>query len=141
MTPNVSDQLLDAVLEFGRLMHRKCAENKEGNWLQIRALGLIAEKQGMTMTEFAEALDVTSPSATSFAQKLVDLGWIERRADASNRKLVRLQLTAQGRTALAEKMQAHRDMIRSVHSSIPLEDQAQLLRILQTMITTTRSSQ
>ncbi len=140
MTDSVSDQLLDAVLEFGRLMHRKCAEKKEGNWLQIRALGLIAEKKGMTMTEFADALDVTSPSATSFAGKLVDLGWVGRSADDKNRTLVRLHVTEAGTAALAEHLQAHRDMIRSVHAAISLDDQAHLLRILQQMIAATRTS-
>lgn len=140
MNQPLSDQLLDAVLEFGRLMHRKCAEKREGNWLQMRALSLVGEKQGLTMTDFAEALDVTSPSATSFAGKLVDLGWIERRADDKNRKLVRLHLTEAGVHALAQHAQSHRDMIRSVHASISEDDQVQLLRILQKMTSATRSS-
>lgn len=140
MNQSVSDQLLDAAIEFGRLMHRKCAEKRDGNWLQMRALALIGENKGMTMTAFAEALEVTSPSATSFASKLVELGWVERRADDKNRKLVRLHLTEAGQTTLGHLAQAHRDMIRDVHASIPLEDQAHLLRILKHMTSATRSS-
>lgn len=140
MISSTSDQLIDAVFEFGRQMHRRCAEKKDGNWLQMRALTLIAGKEGLTMTEFAEALDVTSPSATSFAGKLVDLGWVARKADDKNRKLVRLHLTEAGTIALQEQMLAHREMIRSVHATISPEDQQQLLRILRQMISATRSA-
>ncbi len=140
MISSTSDQLIDAVFEFGRQMHRRCAEKKDGNWLRMRALGLIAENDGMTMTAFAEALDVTSPSATSFAGKLVDLGWVARRADRKNRKLVRLHLTQAGAVALQEQMLAHREMIRSIHAAISPEDQLQLLRILRQMISATRSA-
>ncbi|MSR86879.1 MarR family transcriptional regulator, partial [Candidatus Peribacteria bacterium] len=63
------------------------------NLLHIHSLFLISEQEGLTMKEIAKSLHITSPSATSLVNRLVDMKWVGREHDTENRKLVRLRLT------------------------------------------------
>ncbi|MDD4628358.1 MAG: MarR family transcriptional regulator [Candidatus Peribacteraceae bacterium] len=115
------------------------------NLLQLHALILLNEHTGMTMKEFANAMFITSPSATTFVDRLTRLGWTERRVDPKNRKLVRLALTPTGKRALNCRHSKMSAVIRQGISRISSADQRHLLRILmqflgKTTIAGTRKS-
>lgn len=103
-------KILESIYELHRVIRQELCDERHGhavNLLQLHVLLLLSEHKGMTMKELAEAMHVSSPSATSFVERLVRLHWVRRHRDAHNRKLVRLSLTSVGATALAQ-MQAER---------------------------------
>lgn len=131
--PSVIDQLPPLLMEMARMMRKKLIFDSETkfNPLQFHALMVIRERGGITMKEFADALHITSPSATSFADRLVKLKWVRRRQDASNRKLVRLELTPAGGSMIASAMTHHAAVMRDIFSRLSDKDQRELVRILQ----------
>ncbi|TSC57258.1 MAG: MarR family transcriptional regulator [Candidatus Peregrinibacteria bacterium Greene0416_19] len=98
--------------------------------LQLHALFFIDQHPGVTMKEVAELLSVTSPSATSFIDRLVKLGWVERLQDERNRKLVRLRMTERGRSVVQEKMAEKRKSMRQLLEALSHVEQIQLRDIL-----------
>jgi DNA-binding MarR family transcriptional regulator len=102
----------------------------------MHALMIIKDNDGLTMKEFAEFLHVTSPSATSFVNRLVKMKWIKRSADKTNRKLVRLKLTTEGFTMIATKMKEHMRVMRDLFELLNATDQREFARILTTLRTT-----
>src|SRR5438874_2022493 len=88
------DRIIESTYEFGRIMRQQMFEGNKGtsamNFLQMHALLLISDREGLTMKQLAESLHVSSPSATSLANRLVKMQWIGRMHDEKNRKLVRL---------------------------------------------------
>lgn len=130
--PSVIDQLPPLLMEMARMMRKKLIFDSETkfNPLQFHALMVIRERDGITMKEFADALHVTSPSATSFADRLVKLKWARRRQDPKNRKLVRLELTPAGETMIASAMTHHATVMRDLFSRLSDKDQRELVRIL-----------
>ena len=66
-------------------------------WMRCETLRFIAENDAPTMREIAKYLRVTAPSATSLIRKLFSLGWIERKQSGSDKRVVRISLTAKGK--------------------------------------------
>jgi DNA-binding MarR family transcriptional regulator len=98
--------------------------------LQIHALLYVREHEGMTMKELAKHLKITSPSATSFVNRLVKLKWVERFTDPENRKLVRLKISTTGTAMLQQSMKERKEEMRKVLSLLSPDDQEELARIL-----------
>jgi DNA-binding MarR family transcriptional regulator len=66
---------------------------------QVRALGVLEERDGCTMGQLARRLGVSLSAATGLADRLVQHGRIERVADPDDRRVVRLRLSRDGRRA------------------------------------------
>jgi DNA-binding MarR family transcriptional regulator len=66
---------------------------------QVRALGVLEERDGCTMGELARRLGVSLSATTGLADRLVQHGGIERVADPADRRVVRLRLSREGRRA------------------------------------------
>ena len=130
---NPIDRLIESTYDFGRIMRQQMIGGDAGgpNLLHLHALLLISEREGMTMKELARALHVSSPSATSLCNRLVRTGWIARRHDDTNRKLVRLQLTEAGKKILREKQERRRSILRKIFSALTKSEQVALTHMHQ----------
>lgn len=130
------DSLVQSVYELGRVFRQKmmCCESGEIHMGQIHALAHIQENPRMTMKELADALHITSPSATSFVDRLVKLELVERLQDNNNRRLVRLKLSFKGEKMLKQKIAERRKIFAEVLAGLSQKDQKILFNILQKII-------
>lgn len=142
MPKNVIDRITELMVEFPRLMHRRmlhtCRQNAVANMLQIHALAHLHEQEGMTMTELAKILQVSSPSATSFVNRLVKTGWVERSSDVKNRKLVRLHVTPAGERVLQHTRQARNDVFAEILQALTTEECLAFEQIMRKLLTSAR---
>ncbi|WP_426502457.1 MarR family winged helix-turn-helix transcriptional regulator [Dactylosporangium sp. McL0621] len=74
---------------------------------QDRLLAELWERDGRTPGEIATAAGVTTPAVVKMAGRMVEAGWIAKRGDERDSRLVRLWLTDAGR-ALREPVEAER---------------------------------
>lgn len=128
-----ADSIFTLTFDVAGMLRRRMQEqyHEQGvNLHQLHGLLFIAEHEGMTMKELADILHISSPSTTSFVERLVRLGWVERRHDRANRKLVRLRLTKTGRTFLTAKIRERRKIFREIIRLLPPGDQRALAGIL-----------
>jgi MarR family transcriptional regulator for hemolysin len=65
---------------------------------QIRVLARLKRSEGATQAEFAAAMEVRPITLSGLIDKLTRHGLVERRPDASDRRINRLNLTSQGRS-------------------------------------------
>ena len=110
-------------------------EGKHMNFLQVHALAIVHERRGMTMTDFASALRITQPSATSFVGRMEKLGWIARKHDAENRKLVRLSVTKKGTGVLRTMIAKRLAVFQKILAFLSQEEQEELARIIEKLRT------
>lgn len=101
------------------------------NFLQMHALAVIDAKSGITMKELADMLHVTSPTATSFVERLVKGGFVLRDHDPDNRKLVRLRVTDSGREEFTRQKSLRTSAIKSVLSVLTQSELDALSQILE----------
>ncbi len=101
---------------------------------EVRLVIHLAEYGPQTMGQIAEGLGITTPSATGLVDRLEQHGLAERRRDAKDRRVVRVQLTPVAQK-LAELVLAEwRRRIEAVLAEMTPEEQAALVKGLQRMV-------
>lgn len=63
---------------------------------QFRCLNFVAKRPGRSLSDLAELLGVTPPTASAMTDRLVRAGWLQVDPDAADRRRIRLSLTEAG---------------------------------------------
>lgn len=126
------------MFQLSRILHQAMTQkmkNERLSLMQLHVMFFIHEHAGITMSELAKYLKITSPSASVFVNRLAKLGWIKRSQDKKNRKLVRLALTSEGQMIIQEKLSDKQQVVMSLLSLLSPDDQKELSRIFQHLLT------
>ena len=100
-------------------------------WMRCEMLRFIYENDGPTMQSIATYLRVKAPSATSLIRNLISLGWATRMTSESDKRVVRIFLTAAGKRELSRYRTRAQSTMVKVFSKLPKNDQTNLSRILR----------
>lgn len=100
---------------------------------QARALGVVARRDGVRLTDLAEALHIAPRSATEVADGLQERGLVERTPDPGDRRAVILRPTDEGRRIRAEIDAARTADSAELFARLPADDRTTLARILRTL--------
>jgi DNA-binding MarR family transcriptional regulator len=97
---------------------------------QLRLLWSVHFASNSTMKELSERLMVSQSTVTQLADRLVNRGLIERHADATDRRVVRLQMSLQGRQLMDEADTPRRQIMQAVWDRFSLEERERVLEVL-----------
>lgn len=89
-------------------------------------------------TELANKLGYTPGALTNIANKLLELGLATRKPDASDRRIIRLAITGEGRELLKEAQEKGQWMKQELFSVLTEEEIAQFLRIHEKLLNNIR---
>ncbi len=90
-------EMLSTILQAITKRHKLKAEDEpEVSEQQMRALGLLSKRGPISMSAFAEALDIPFSTATHIVDRLVSKGLVERYRPESDRRLVEVKLSGEG---------------------------------------------
>lgn len=134
----------DATGELGELLMR-VARSQRRRWRdslapwdlsphQARALAVVVERDGVRLSDLAEALHIAPRSATEVADGLQERALVERTADPGDRRAVILRPTAEGRRVRAEVGRARAADNEALLSRLSAEDRATLARLLGALL-------
>ncbi|MBB3086395.1 MarR family winged helix-turn-helix transcriptional regulator [Geodermatophilus sabuli] len=98
-----------------------------------RALRVVCERDGVRLSDLAEALHIAPRSATEVADALQARGLVERSPDPTDRRAVVLTPTPAGRQVQGEVAAARAADTRDLFARIDPADRAALARILRTL--------
>jgi len=144
METDLAGTIFSLVLDISRSLRKEMLRKKCScgvNLIQIHALALLQEHTSMIMKEFADAMYIAAPSATTFIDRLVKLGWVRRLLDRKNRKLVRIAITPAGKRAFVKRQKEAGTLIKALISkAITIDDQRNFLRILKGLLAEIRIS-
>lgn len=108
---------------------------------QLHVLITLAHCDNCKMSELSRALGVTLGNMTGMADRLLKSGYLSRRPDDKDRRIIRLQLTTKGKKAISiMKEHQHRTM-RQVMAKMTVNDQETMLRILQNLLANMKRQQ
>ena len=85
----------------------------------------------MTISQLARAIDLELPSTGAALDQLEQQGWAQRVRDLPDRRAVRVELTAAGRTKLAEALSVMAATFADVFGHLTDADLAALRRLLE----------
>ena len=138
---NFSDELNHILIEVYhnilRLEEISLKKNSRIN-LTINEMHLIecvgkAGDAGITVSELAENLHITRPSATIAVNKLERKGYLVKNSCRSDGRVVFVTLTANGRRIDAYHKYYHRNMVKAISEGFTEEEKKTLLRTVDNL--------
>jgi DNA-binding MarR family transcriptional regulator len=140
MYPNLvsapdDEAVVDAVLGASRVLvavaARSLAEvGEEVTLTQYRSLVVLASRGPQGMAALAEAVGVTSPTASRMCERLVRKGLVTRRSGRRDRRQVRIALSPSGRQLVEGVTARRRAELEQLVASIPPETRASVVEAL-----------
>jgi DNA-binding MarR family transcriptional regulator len=98
---------------------------------QYFVLKLLGEHGSQTVTDLAGRLDMTTAGATGLVDRLVKAGLAGRRRDESDRRVVWVDLTADGARTLAEARNLRRSVMAELCNSLTETEVDQMVALLE----------
>lgn len=77
--------------------------------VEFTVLSLVVHNEGLTATQLASALAFTAPNTAAWLDRLEKQGLVVREQHAQDRRALHIRSTAQGRSLLAQALQAVRE--------------------------------
>jgi len=90
----------------------------------LAILNLLDENKSLVISEFVETLSITKPQMTASADKLVEMGYIERNNDIKDRRKIYLSITKKGK-----------EIISSINNNIDIEMEKNLAKLSDSELT------
>ncbi|MDO0931151.1 MarR family transcriptional regulator [Streptomyces sp. DG2A-72] len=139
-TPDSDGLLAEQLLRFTRRVHRIQKRHIEQSGLgvtpaQSRLLRTLAHYEAPPrMADIAERLEVVPRAVTSLVDGLEASGKVRRVPDPSNRRVIRIELTDDGRKALGELHGARRAAADEILAPLTHVERAVLGTLLDTLV-------
>lgn len=103
------------------------------NHSMMMLLFMIEIKREIKTSEVAEHFGVTSGAATGIADKLEKMGLIGRERSKSDRRVVTLALTEDGKEFVKEKKKQHIELLQNVLADLDEKEITQTIQLLNKM--------
>ncbi len=97
-------------------------------WLVLTRL---SRRPGASQSELAEMLEVEKAAAGRLVDRLQEKGWVERRADASDRRINRIHLTEQAERLHAKIWPIAKATVESALADLDVTERETLTRLMQ----------
>ena len=87
-------------------------------------------RDGIAQNVLAQALHITPPTATNTLQRMEHNGWIERRRDAEDQRIVLVYLTEKAKALRAEARASFQELDRELDSILTDDERNTLMALL-----------
>ncbi|MHB1087356.1 MAG: MarR family winged helix-turn-helix transcriptional regulator [Acidimicrobiales bacterium] len=130
-----SEPVIDAVISASRALVAVAAASladvgDEVTLTQYRTLVVLASRGPQRLSDLAEAVGVTSATATRMCDRLIRKKLIHRRTEREDRRNVRITLSSKGHALVDGVTRNRRDRISKIIETISANDQETLINIL-----------
>ncbi len=98
---------------------------------QFLALHVLRDQPGITMGELCEKLLLACSTATDLIDRMEKNGYLERRRDEDDRRVIRLSITEKGKNVISQVIMARRKYVKSILSQLTLDEIDQLVQSLE----------
>jgi MarR family transcriptional regulator, organic hydroperoxide resistance regulator len=97
---------------------------------EVISLRLLTQTDGMSQRDLAETLNLSRPRVTSILQQLEKAGAVRREVDATDQRVTRVFLTAEGRRLELENRAAFEEYVNATIGTLDEADKLELARLL-----------
>ncbi len=150
MEKDLSETLLEQVRNCTNLVHRlmhsehhavhPSAEEANIGRGQGLVLRILAEEDGLAQSEITEKLDIRPSSLGELVTKLERNGYVERRQNETDKRVVNVFLTEKGREAESKFINPRREAAKSWFAGLSEEEKSQLSELMGKMISSMEAS-
>jgi DNA-binding MarR family transcriptional regulator len=127
--PEIIDALAPLLAHHRRSWAARC-QARGLSMTGFQVLSLLEMDGALPMSHLAEKIGVALPNATGIVSRMAERGIVERTNDTSDRRVVLVGLTDQGRRLIGEMESVRRDRMTRLFAAL---DATQQERLLQTV--------
>lgn len=98
---------------------------------QFRAVSLLYRKGSLSMSEMAQEMKISKQQLTPLVYKLINHGFLIRKADENDRRVVRIEVTESGRSMYEELLPAIKIALMEKLKKLPGEELGELEQMLK----------
>lgn len=123
--------------DAARLMRKRFEARASGLGLsaaQWRLMVRVAKEEGVAQARLAELLEIEPISVSRLIDRMEEGGWIERRTDASDRRVRTIFPTLKARKAYAEVKDLAGEVYEEALSGLSTDDRRTLVKGLRTLV-------
>ncbi len=134
MEDRIFSELATLFFSTKQIMRKQMPNNGHTDpnaWLRFETMRFIGEMKEPSMQDLAEYLRIKAPSATSLVAHLVEAGFVERKSEAGDKRVVRVALTPHGKKEVADYMARSVVTMRKTFSKLDQREVAALSDILR----------
>ncbi|MFA4967920.1 MAG: MarR family transcriptional regulator [Candidatus Margulisiibacteriota bacterium] len=102
---------------------------------QFMLMNCVYHKECPKMKELADELKVTMGNITSMVDRLIEHGYLARKDDPDDRRVVRVCLTVKAKEIIKKAIEERRNNMAMLLDKITGEDRSSLIRIMGKMVT------
>lgn len=131
------DRLGFLIHDVQRLMRKRFEARASGLGLssaQWRLLVRVAKDAGVAQARLAELLEIEPISVSRLVDRMEEGGWIERRPDATDRRVRMIFPTAKASAAYTEVKSLAGEVYEESLAGVPPEDRRVLIRTLDAIV-------
>jgi len=132
-SPDDTRQILEGLSAVTRQLARASGGPDEGPPMtSTQRLALFETAVGgpLRLSELAERMGITAPTASRAVDGLVELGLLERLPDPADRRAVSIDVTAPGRARVEERMALAAAALEPAVAALSAQDRARLAALL-----------
>ncbi len=139
MTERERQALLERMADLWLQLSKRLAAEMKAQAVQIPTsqvylLWLLDRHGPLRMSELARHLGIALSGCTAIVDRAVREGWVVRERSPTDRRVVTIALTDQGRETLAQLRQARRDAWTRYLNRLADDELRTLIRLLDTML-------
>jgi DNA-binding MarR family transcriptional regulator len=98
---------------------------------QAACLFIVASAPGLSQRELADRLHVSPPTVTAMLQKMERAGFVERRPDSADQRLMRIWPTDQGRKVARALGEVFADHMKTMFDGFTEEEMATFVELME----------
>jgi len=133
ISPDATRQIFEALSVVTRRLARASGGPDDGPPMtSTQRLALFETAIGgpLRLSELAERMGITAPTASRAVEGLVDLGLLERLPDTADRRAVRIDVTEQGRKDVEGRKARAAAALEPAVAALAAQDRARLAALL-----------
>jgi DNA-binding MarR family transcriptional regulator len=124
------DQIMPEIMKLSLRMQNNEVFKGKITLPQLLILELLSHQGAFKMSDLAKFMKVTTAASTGIVQRLVRLGYVQRKYDSSDRRIIRIKLSAKGLEVLKKINQQRTQSVVKIFGQISENDRQEYLRIL-----------
>ena len=131
------DRLGFLIHDVQRLMRKRFEVRARGLGLssaQWRLMVRVAKEEGITQARLAELLEIEPISVSRLVDRMEEGGWIERRQDATDRRVRMIFPTEKTTAAYTDVKSLAGEVYEQSLTGVSPEDRRMLIRVLDTIV-------
>ena len=131
------DKMLDDIYSIVPLFHRTIlrVENQGHNPLSsdFKVMGILMRHGPLPMSKIGIWLGISKPNMTSIIDRLITEGWVERKQDQKDRRVIEVGLTPHGKMYMEDRWKEARESARKKLSTLSEEERKTLYASLESV--------